>query len=167
MNHESHAGLRTVRIAAMPTRLRFGQAIAAIAFASLISGCATSLTPISAQRTIRGIPSTQVAVVIPASVIGRMQDVRMDMGPGTCAPFVANDKGVFFQSDRTVVVRSWLMVNPETLPGGVFVPDDPTQPCKPFYFRMGMPIPVEKTQDPITVVLIDKRTNTKTPLRLK
>ena len=96
-----------------------------------------------------------------------MHDVRMDMGPGTCTPFVANDHGVFFQSDRTVVVRSWLMVNPETLPGGVFVPDDPTQPCKPFYLRMGMPIPVEKTQNPSTVILVDKRTNKKTSLRLE
>ncbi len=147
--------------------LRFGQPIAGLAFATLISGCATSLTPISAQRTIGGIPLTEAAVVIPTSVIGRMQDVRMDMGPGTCSPFVANGNGVFFQSDRTVVVRSWLMINPETLPGGVFVPDDLTQPCKPFYFRMGMPILVEKAQNPITVILIDKRTNKKTPLRLE
>ncbi len=156
-----------LRIAAMQSMLRFDRAIVAFAFAILISGCATSVTPISAQRTIRGIPSTQVAVVVPAAVIGRMHDVRMDMGPGTCAPFVANDNGVFFQSDRTVVVRSWLMVNPETLPGGVFVPNDSTQPCKLFYLRMGMPIPVEKTQSPLTVILIDKRTNKKTPLRLE
>ena len=96
-----------------------------------------------------------------------MSDVRMDMGPGTCAPFIANEKGVFFQSDRTVVVRSWIMINPETIPGGVFVPDDPTQPCKPFYFRMETSILVEKAEKPITVILIDKRTNKKTPLRLE
>ena len=151
----------------MQTRLRFCRAVAGFAFALLLPGCATSLAPISGQRTIRGIPSTEAAVLIPTAVIGRMSDVRMDMGPGSCAPFVANDKGVFFQSDRSVVVRSWLIVNPETLPGGVFVPDDPAQPCKPFYYRMGTPIPVDKAQNPVTVILIDKRTNKKTPLTLQ
>lgn len=150
----------------MQTMLRFGQAIAGFAFAVAVSSCVT-FTPLSAQRIIRGIPSTEATVVISTPVIGRMQDVRLDMGPGTCAPLVANEKGVFFQSDRTVVVRSWLMVNPETLPGGVFVPDDPTQTCKPFYYRMGMPILVEKAQNPTTVILIDKRTGKKTPLRLQ
>lgn len=145
--------------------LRFGQAIAGFAVAVVASGC-TNLTPLSAQRTIRGIPSADAVVVIPTSVIGRLNDVRLDMGPGTCTPLVANDTGVFFESDRTVVVRSWIM-NPETLPGGVFVPDDPTQACKPFYYRMGMPIPVKKTQDPSTVVLIDKRTGKKTSLKLE
>jgi hypothetical protein len=148
------------------TMLRFGRAIAGVAFAVVVSGCVT-FTPLSARRTIRGIPSTEAAVSIPASVIGRMHDVRMDMGPGICAPLVGNEKGVFFQSDRTVVVRSWLMVNPETLPGGVFVPDNPTETCKPFYYRMGMPILVEKAQNPITVILIDKRTSKKTPLKLE
>jgi hypothetical protein len=147
--------------------LRFSRAIAGLAFAVVVSGCATSFIPISPQRKIRGIPSTEIAVEIPAAVIGRLQDVRLDMGPGLCAPLVANDKGVFFESNRTVVVRSWIMVNSETLPGGVFVPDDPTQACKPFYYRMGMPILVEKTQNPATVILIDKRTGKKTPLRME
>jgi hypothetical protein len=80
---------------------------------------------------------------------------------------IGNDTGVFFESNRTVVVRSWIMVNSETLPGGVFVPDDPTQPGKAFYYRRGMPILVEKAQNPTTVILIDKRTGKKTPLRLE
>ena len=151
----------------MQTMLRFGQAIAGFAFAVVVSGCATNFTPVSAQRTIRGIPSTEASVVISTPVIGRLHDVRLDMGPGTCAPLVGNDTGVFFQSDRTVVVRSWVMTIPETLPGGVFVPDDPTQPCKPFYYRMGMPILVEKAQNPTTVTLIDKRMGKKTPLKLE
>lgn len=149
----------------MQTMLRFGQAIAGFACAVVVSGC-TNFIPLSAQRTIRGIPSAEAAVVIPTSVIGRLNDVRLDMGPGTCAPLVANETGVFFESNRTVVVRSWIM-NPETLPGGVFVPDDPTQACKPFYYRMRMPILVKKTQNPATVILIDKRTGKKTPLRLE
>ena len=149
----------------MQTMLRFGQAIAGLAFVVVVSGCA-NLLPLSAQRTIRGIPTKEASVVIPTSVIGRLNDVRLDMGPGTCAPLIANDTGVFFESNKMVVVRSWIM-NPETLPGGVFVPNDPTQACKPFYYRMRMPIPVKKTQDPATVFLIDKRTGKKTPLRLE
>lgn len=118
-------------------------------------------------RSIRGIPADYAAVVVSTPTIGRMQDVRLDMGPGTCKPLVSNDQGVFLMSDRTVVVRSWIMISGEVLPGGVFVPDDPAKPCKPFYYRQGLPIPVEKTEKPTTVTLIDTRTNKKKSLRME
>src|SRR5207237_2832088 len=110
-------------------------------------GCST-LQPVTAGKTIRGLHADQVTVIVPKAVIGRHQDVRLDMQPGTCTPFASDKNGVFFKADKPVFVRSWVLIAPKTVDGGVFVPNDPSKPCKPFYVFEGTPIPMEKAQEP-------------------
>jgi hypothetical protein len=122
------------------------------------SGC-ESLEPVNAQRTLRGLNADKVTVLVPKNVIGRAQDVRLDLPPGKCTPYASNEKGVFFKSDKPLFIRSWVVIAPRTVDGGVFVPNDPAEPCKPFYIYEGRPTPVQKAQEAVTVTLVDSSTN--------
>lgn len=132
---------------------------------AMLSGC-TNLKPVSGQRTIRGIPSDRAEVVVSTSAIGRTQDLRLDMAPARCTPVAATGQGVYFQSDKQVFIRSWVILNPRMVPGGVFVPDDITQPCKLYYSFEGHPVRTQKTEDSISAAIIDTATQKRMPLRI-
>ena len=122
--------------------------------AAVLQSCA-HLEPVTAGKKVRGLNADQVSVIVPKAIIGRMQDLRMDLQPGTCTPYASNDKGVFYKSDKPVFVRSWVVLAPKTVDGGIFVPFDAAQPCKPFYVYEGTPAAVQKAQTPVTVTLVD------------
>jgi hypothetical protein len=108
-----------------------------------------------------------VTVIVPKAVIGRNQDLRLDMQPGTCTPYASNDKGVFYKSDKPVFIRSWVVLVPRTVDGGVFVPNDPLQPCKPFYVYEGTPFPAQKAQEPVKVTLVESSSKKRVTLTLE
>jgi hypothetical protein len=108
-----------------------------------------------------------VTVVVSAPVVGRQQDVRLDMPATSCQAIAANDKGVFFKADKQVMIRSWVVLVPKLVDGGVFVPNDPAQPCKPFYMYEGTPVPVFKTETPTSVTLVDSSTKKRVTARME
>jgi hypothetical protein len=122
--------------------------------AAILQSCA-HLEPVTAGKKVRGLNADQVNVIVPKAIVGRMQDLRMDLQAGTCTPYASNDKGVFYKSDKPVFIRSWVVLVPKTVDGGIFVPFDPAAPCKPFYVYEGSPAPVQKAQEPVTVTLVD------------
>jgi hypothetical protein len=122
--------------------------------AAILPSCA-HLEPVTAGKKVRGLNADQVNVIVPKTIIGRMQDLRMDLQAGTCTPYASNDKGVFYKSDKPAFIRSWVVLVPKTVDGGIFVPFDATKPCKPFYVYEGTPAPVQKAQEPVTVTLVD------------
>ncbi len=131
----------------------------------VVSAC-TTLEPISGEKIIRGIPADRAVVTVPTAVIGRTQDLRLDMAPAKCTPVASDDKGTYFQSDKQVIIRSWVVLNPRMVAGGVFVPNDPNQPCKPYYTYEGQPTRTQKAQNPVNVILVDTRTNRQIPLKI-
>ena len=136
------------------------------AVASLLPACST-LQPVSASRNVRGIPANQVGLIVPKPVIGRMQDLRMDMADSLCLPMLADAKGVYFESLKPVTVRSWVVINPIATGGGIYVPDDSTINCKPYYVYDGMPCLVQKAQTPIEASLVDGKTKKKFPVLIQ
>lgn len=130
------------------------------------AGCA-NLGPVTAGKMVRGLHADQVTVIVPKAVIGRNQDLRLDMQPGTCTPYASNDKGVFFKADKPVFIRSWVVIAPKTVDGGVFVPDDPSQSCKPFYVYEGTPVPAQKAQEAVNVTLVESSTKKRVTLKLE
>jgi hypothetical protein len=141
----------------MKTLLRELNWFTVLGCALVVSGCA-HLGPVTAGKTIRGLHADQVTVIVPKAVIGRNQDLRLDMQPGTCTPYASNDQGVFYKSDKPVFIRSWVVLVPKTVDGGVFVPNDASKPCKPFYVYEGTPFPAQKAQEPVNVTLVDSAT---------
>ena len=125
--------------------------------ALVVAGCA-HLEPVTAGKMVRGLHADQVTVIVPKGVIGRNQDLRLDMQPGTCTSYASNDQGVFFKADKPVFIRSWVVITPKAVDGGVFVPFDSSKPCKPFYVYEGTPFPAQKAQEPVTVTLVDSST---------
>jgi hypothetical protein len=134
--------------------------------AFVLSSCA-HLGPVTAGKMIRGLRADEVTVIVPKAVIGRNQDLRLDMQPGTCTPYASNDKGVFYKSDKPVFIRSWVVLVPRTVDGGVFVPNDPSQPCKPFYVYEGTPFPAQKAQEPVKVTLVESSSKKRVTLTLE
>jgi hypothetical protein len=122
--------------------------------AAVLQSCA-HLEPVTAGKKVRGLNADQVNVIVPKAIVGRMQDLRMDLQPGTCTPYASNDKGVFYKSDKPAFVRSWVVLTPKTVDGGIFVPFDASKPCKPFYVYEATPAAVQKAQTPVTVTLVD------------
>ena len=42
------------------------------------TGC-SSLQPVAAGRTVRGIPADHASIIVPKAIIGRQQDLRLDL----------------------------------------------------------------------------------------
>jgi hypothetical protein len=142
-------------------------ALVAVCLCALLFASCSSLQPVSAEKMVRGLHADHVTVIVPKAVIGRHQDLRLDMPAANCTSFASNDKGVFFKADKQVSIRSWVVLIPKFVDGGVFVPDDPALPCKPFYVAEGTPFAVEKTQEPVSVTLVDALTNKRITLRME
>ena len=141
----------------MKSYRKSGNLLLVIVSATILQSCA-HLEPVTAGKKVRGLNADQVSVIVPKAIIGRMQDLRMDLQPGTCTPYASNEKGVFYKSDKPVFVRSWVVLTPKTVDGGIFVPFDAAQPCKPFYVSEGTPFAVQKAQEPVKVTLVDSST---------
>ena len=146
---------------------RVGQIIASLVVAGCFSSCATNPMPISPERMIRGIPATDATIVVSTHILGRIQDVKLDIGPSVCAAVASDETGVFFESNVKLLLRSLVFQKPIRVFGGVFVPDDPNLPCKPYYYREGFPIAVSTMDSQTTVVLVDARTNKETALKME
>jgi hypothetical protein len=134
--------------------------------AAILPSCA-HLEPVTAGKKVRGLNADQVNVIVPKAIIGRMQDLRMDLQAGTCTPYASNDNGVFYKSDKPAFIRSWVVLVPKTVDGGIFVPFDATKPCKPFYVYEGTPAPVQKAQEPVTVTLVDSSSKKRVAARVE
>ena len=134
--------------------------------AALLQSCA-HLEPVTAGKKVRGLNADQVTVIVPKAIVGRMQDVRVDVQPGTCTPYASNEQGVFYKSDKPVFVRSWVVLTPKTVDGGIFVPFDASKPCKPFYVYEGTPAAVRKAQPPVTVTLLDSSSKKRVSARVE
>ena len=134
--------------------------------AAVLQSCA-HLEPVTAGKKVRGLNADQVNVIVPKAIVGRMQDLRMDLQPGTCTPYASNDKGVFYKSDKPVFIRSWVVLTPRTVDGGIFVPFDSAKPCKPFYVYEGTPAPVQKAQEPVAVTLVDSSSKKRVTARVE
>src|SRR6187401_1818 len=99
---------------------KFGPAIVGLVLAGCFSSCATNPTPISPERMIRGIPATDATIVVSTHVLGRIQDVKLDIGPGVCAAVASDETGVFFESNAKLLLRSLVFQKPIRVFGGVF-----------------------------------------------
>jgi hypothetical protein len=150
----------------MKLLMGLGNAVLIALVTLLATGCST-LQPVSAQKIIRGLPADHVTVMVPNAVVGRQQDLRLDLPATSCTAMAANDKGVFFKADKPVMIRSWVVLAPKMVDGGVFVPDDPAQPCKPFYVYDGTPLAVQKTDAPSSVALVDSSTKKRVVARME
>jgi hypothetical protein len=59
-----------------------------------------------------GISAERAQVIVHNNVVGRYQDLRLEIPATTCSSIAKSVEGVFFKSDKQVFFQSWVAVTP-------------------------------------------------------
>jgi hypothetical protein len=115
---------------------------------------------------VRGVPASRAVIDLEDSFVGRMQDMRFDLGAGMGLPVYADDSGVYFGLSGVGELNGSL-TRAQPVPGGIYIPNSATELAKPWYATSNIPVKMEKMDKPVRITLIDAKTGKRQMLYAK